>query len=279
MGKFLLIFRYVVATCSIYPAPTTCISWGGFYKDNRGLNTELYQLATCGEKIISLWTLDSYKGVLEKEVISTGNFVREYISLCFSLDNEKYLYAGTTSGDIVCILVKNKMIVFNKIVCAQGVTSICAISKDQLIVGGGDGSLVLLYIDEPKCSELAKINLHSSIFSVSCSFDGVQLLTSTVKGFIYRVRVLDLSHILLNENHTNSINTFFSLNDREYRFGTGSLDGTIRLWNTNDYSVYTRIFINPGVKPTSLVFTEDLVVSGWTDSKIRCHRADNAESN
>lgn len=169
------------------------------------------------------------------------------------------------------------MIVFNKIVCAQGVTSICVISNDQIIVGGGDGSLVLLYVDEPKCVELAKINLNSSIYSISCSLDGVQLLASTIKGFIYRVRVLDLSHILLTENHTNSITNFYSLNDRNYRFGTCSLDGTIRLWNPFDYSVYSRIYFNADIKPNCLVFTEDLIVSGWTDSKIRCNRTDNTE--
>jgi len=269
----------IVANCPLFPSPTNFISWGGMVKDNRGMPTDLYLYASCGDKSICLWNIDPIKGNLEKEVIQTGNLIREYISLAFSKNDEKYLYAGTTSGDIVCFLVKNKKVVFSKIICSQGVTAVVPLTENQLIVGGGDGSIVLLYVDEPKCDELARIQLFGSVYSLSSSLDGVQLLASTDKGFIYRIRSIDLSNILLNENHTNAINSFYSLNDSDYRFGTTSLDGTVRLWTLRDYSVYSRINISQDIIPTCVSFTNELLIAGWNDGKIRCYRTDTSEGN
>jgi WD40 repeat protein len=261
----------IVANHPLFPAPTNCISWGGMIKDNRGQSTDNYLYASCGDSKLVLWSLDPFKGQAEKEIIQTGNYVREYISLAFSLQEQKYLYAGSTSGDIISILVKNRMVVFSKIICAQGVTSIIPLTVNQIIVGGGDGSIVLLYVDEPKCEELARIKLFGSVYSLSASLDGIQLLASTDKGFIYRIRSADLSNILLNENHTDSILNFYSLNDKFYRFGTCSLDGTIRLWTLQDYSVYSRISLSHATTPLSLCFTDEILLSGWTDEKIRCY--------
>ena len=256
----------------MFPLPTIFAIWGGFVRDERGNETKNYQYATCGDNQVCLWNVDPYEGTQEKGEVQTGNFIRNYICLAFSKNQEKYLYAGTTSGDIVCILVKNRSIVFNKIICAQGVTAIVPLTKNEIIVGGGDGSLVLLYIDEPKCEELARISLYGSVYSLSASQDGIQLLASTDKGFIYRIRAADLSNIVLNENHTDAIITSFSLNDDHYRFGTCSLDGTIRIWNLDDYSVSTRIKINPSIIPQCHEFNDDMIISGWSDGNIRCYR-------
>ncbi len=103
------------------------------------------------------------------------------------------------------------------------------------------------------------------------------MLTSTDKGFIYRIRTIDLSNILLNENHTDSIIAFHSLNDKYYRFGTCSLDGTIRLWNLLDYSVYSRYSIGGEVLPLCLTFRDDLLISGWNDGRVRCLNTSNSE--
>jgi WD40 repeat protein len=256
----------------MFPLPTIFAIWGGFVRDERGNETRNYQYATCGDNQVCLWNVDPYQGTQERGEVQTGNFVRNYICLAFSKNEEKYLYAGTTSGDIVCILVKNRSIVFNKIICAQGVTAIVPLTKYEVVVGGGDGSLVLLYIDEPKCEELARISLYGSIYSLSASQDGFQLLASTDKGFIYRIRAIDLSNIVLNENHTDAIINFYNLNDDHYRFGTCSLDGTIRIWNLDDYSVSTRIKINPSIIPQCLEFNDDMIISGWSDGNIRCYR-------
>jgi WD40 repeat protein len=268
----------IVSSCSLFPSPSIYMTWGGMAKDHKNLPTGYYQFANCGNNMLCVWKLDPFKGLLEKEIVQTGNFLREYICLAFSLD-EKYLYAGTTSGDVISFIVKNRSMVFSQIICAGGITAISPLDNNQVIVGGGDGSLVLLYIEGPHCEELTRVKLYGSIYSISTSADGIQMLVSTDKGFIYRVRTIDLSYIILNENHTASINSLFSLNDREYRFGTCSIDGTIRLWNLEDSSVYSRIYLGGSIIPNCLTFTQEILVSGWSDEKIRCHKVDDSESN
>ena len=205
-------------------------------------------------------------------------------------------------------IVKNKLIVFSKILCAKGITSIIPLSKTQVVVGGGDGTLSLNYIEEPKCETLAKVQLFGTIYSLSPSEDGVQLLAATDKGFIYRVRAADLSYILLNENHTEGIismdnmqfqsihpyNFDYKNNNPNYinqfktssgesrsrdtsRFGTTSIDGTIRLWDLNDYSVYFRLFLNPSITPVCLYFTDECLFSGWSDGKLRTYQINNSK--
>ena len=232
-----------------------------------------------------LWGLDPKTGSLENEIFQTGNFAREYICITFSINSEKYVYAGinqlilgTTSGDFVCFQVKNRMIVFTKIACAKGVTSIVALDNNQVVIGGGDGSLALYYVDEPNCEELMRVNLFGAVFSISPSLDSVQMLASTNKGFIYRIRCIDLSKILLNENHTDNIISFYSSNDASNKIGSCSLDGTIRLWSLNDFSVFSRFFLSHTLIPWSLSFTDEVLISGWNDGKIRCFRNDNCNS-
>ena len=207
-----------------------------------------------------LWGLDPKTGSLENEIFQTGNFAREYICITFSINSEKYVYAGinqlilgTTSGDFVCFQVKNRMIVFTKIACAKGVTSIVALDNNQVVIGGGDGSLALYYVDEPNCEELMRVNLFGAVFSISPSLDSVQMLASTNKGFIYRIRCIDLSKILLNENHTDNIISFYSSNDASNKIGSCSLD------NAHKGGVTTICFSN----------NKKFLCSGGTEGEVR----------
>eukprot|EP00344_Euplotes_crassus_P007599 CAMPEP_0197010058 /NCGR_PEP_ID=MMETSP1380-20130617/52577_1 /TAXON_ID=5936 /ORGANISM="Euplotes crassus, Strain CT5" /LENGTH=282 /DNA_ID=CAMNT_0042431711 /DNA_START=1053 /DNA_END=1901 /DNA_ORIENTATION=- len=61
------------------------------------------------------------------------------------------------------------------------------------------------------------------------------------------------------------------------KFATCSEDTTIRLWDSNDYSVYARCAVLAGGHPTCCNFTEEVVISGWSDGKIRSFRTDNCE--
>lgn len=114
---------------------------------------------------------------------------------------------------------------------------------------------------------------------MSTSLDGIQLLTSTDKGFIYRIRVSDFSKMLLCENHTGPALGVHYSDGVSDKFSTCSEDGTIRLWDANDYSVIARcalITTGPGVFPNCSIFTDEVIISGWSDGKIRSFRVDNS---
>ena len=188
---------YIVTSMHLVPTllseSPSCISFGGFIKDVKLRPTTNYQIATSGSKKLMIWSLEPSTGALEYELISTGTFLREYICFVFSKPNEQYLFAGTKSGDFVSFQIKHKLLVFVQNVCAQGVTCITAVSEDKICCGGGDGTLALYHVDGKFCQELLKTTLAGGISGLSTSEDGIQLLVSTDRGFIYRVRISDFS--------------------------------------------------------------------------------------
>lgn len=105
------------------------------------------------------------------------------------------------------------------------------------------------------------------------------MLAATSQGFLYRIRVSDFSNMLLAENHTEAVLDVSYMPGVSDKFITSSMDGTIRLWDANDYAVKTRCFNQEsnisGVYPTCSIFTDEVVLSGWSDGKIRAHRVDN----
>ena len=71
-------------------------------------------------------------------------------------------------------------------------------------------------------------------------------MAATDKGFIYRLRSQDFSQMLLCENHTSPVNSVFFAPECSDKFLTASEDGTIRLWDSNNYTVSARCMATPG---------------------------------
>lgn len=83
--------------------------------------------------------------------------------------------------------------------------------------------------------------------------------------------------MLLGENHISDVLQVSFMNEVSDKFATCSEDTTIRLWDSNDYSVYARCAVLAGGYPTCCNFTEEVVISGWSDGRIRSFRIDNCE--
>ena len=90
--------------------------------------------------------------------------------------------------------------------------------------------------------------------------------------------------MLLCENHTLPVLHVWFMPGVSDKFITCSEDGTIRLWDSNDYSVKARC-VAPGntnkpgqnLYPNCAVFTDEVILSGWSDGVIRAFRIDNSE--
>ena len=85
------------------------------------------------------------------------------------------------------------------------------------------------------------------------------------------MRVSDFSKMLLCENHTAPVLDCYYMQGVSDKFSTCSEDGTVRLWDSNDYSVVSRCAVAtaPGVFPNCSIFTDEVLISGWSDGKIR----------
>ena len=101
--------------------------------------------------------MDPINGELKHDVVSSSPIVRDYTCLSFSLSNEAYLYAGTTTGDFCVFQIKNKILVFAQPVCSNGVNTIVALPGERVCAGGGDGTLALFQINETVCQQLCKV--------------------------------------------------------------------------------------------------------------------------
>ena len=87
--------------------------------------------------------------------------------------------------------------------------------------------------------------------------------------------------MLLCENHTAAVVSIWFMKDLSDKFVTCSEDGTIRLWDSNNYSVIARCVAPQssstavGIMPLCAIFTDEVIISGWSDGRIRAFRVDN----
>jgi cilia- and flagella-associated protein 52 len=267
---------YIVASVGLTPNPTISVKFGGYIKDIKGRPIEKYQLATCGNKKILMWSLNPYTGELENQVLNPGSAVREFQTLEFTPNGEKFFIAGTTSGDFLIFQMKNFHMFCMQPVCSKGVAGIIALNEENFVIGGGDGTLSIWTVQGAKSYEINRINLSGGISALAPSKDLSSIIVGTSLGFHYRVRSSDLANVVISESHTRPmtyVNFPVGVSDK---FATSSEDGTIRIWDGSDYSVISRC-VAPGV-PTCFVLTLEIVISGWDDSKIRAFRADNGQS-
>jgi len=84
--------------------------------------------------------------------------------------------------------------------------------------------------------------------------------------------------MLLCENHTEPVLDVYYMNGVSDKFSTCSEDGSIRLWDANDYSVISRcsVMAATGVYPNCSIFTDEVIISGWSDGKVRSFRVENS---
>lgn len=66
--------------------------------------------------------------------------------MTFSKNHEDYLFAGSESGDLIGFQVKTKSLAFNINACAKGVQTIKAVTVDKIVIGGGDGQIILFSV-------------------------------------------------------------------------------------------------------------------------------------
>lgn len=265
--------------------PTTCACWGGRKKNIKGRDTTDFVIATGGERALKIWTLVPSTGALTAEVVNTGNQVRNFTCLAFSPSRD-YMYAASSSGDFSAAHVKNLMMHSVTQACSNGICSMlvntAASGDDQLVVGGGDGTVGVFEGGGRSYRKAASVLLDGPVTALTpvSPAHGIYV-AGTSRGIICRV---DLStpegtSKLIQDNHYEAVSGVAYAPDDSSFFVTCSHDGTVRVWDVSDYSVSARGYCQTSIVgvPMCVAFTGEVIISGWRDGKMRAHDAENGE--
>eukprot|EP00310_Coccolithus_braarudii_P018945 CAMPEP_0183338038 /NCGR_PEP_ID=MMETSP0164_2-20130417/5470_1 /TAXON_ID=221442 /ORGANISM="Coccolithus pelagicus ssp braarudi, Strain PLY182g" /LENGTH=636 /DNA_ID=CAMNT_0025507819 /DNA_START=39 /DNA_END=1949 /DNA_ORIENTATION=+ len=284
----------IVVTCFLQK-PVTCATWGGRKKDIKGRDTVNMQVATGGEGILTLWTLDTAAGTMTGEECVT-TVTRNYSKLVFSCGDRDYLFAGSSSGDFTSFHVKHKVMHSVTAACSNAVTSLVSLPADRataddddrfrLLVGGGDGLIALFQGDGRNFRILASVQVSGAVCSLHPKGDlcisPLPLLAGTASGFMYDVK-LDIPQKsavqILQESHCGAVTAVaFAPGDPSNVVTTGA-DGTIRLWDLSTYTVLTKgeCQVTKTGKPTCVCFSGEVIFTGWEDGKLRAHDAEDGQ--
>jgi len=262
----------IIATAQLCPKPTACIIAGGFVKDIKRRETHEYMFAACGGKTLALWHLDVARGdLVAHQVGSSGKQTREYTCMVFSMDYE-YLFAGSSTGDVAVVLMKNRVVQAFIPVCSAGVLQLLCLpasSGARLAAGGGDGTATVL--SGPSCTELREekqVRLDGPVSSMSLSGDTQEFMAVSGVGSHFQVRCKDLSVRMHNQVNPGALYDVAYLAGSTDRFLTCCGDGMVTLWDANDYTAALRCPSKTRSYPISCCGTEDIIVTGCNDGKL-----------
>lgn len=264
--------RLIIAHASLVPKPTICIVAGGFVRDIKRRDTHEYQFASCGGKSVSMWHLDAQRGeIVAHPVNASGKHQRDFVCLAFAPDFE-YFVAGTTTGDFAVVLMKNRVIQTYIQCCHAGVMNVTflpTVGGSNLVAGGGDGTMTLMGGATPvELRPERQINLDGPVTGLSLSSDGSEVLAVSSVGSSFLVRCKDLSLRLQSQVSPGA------LYDVAYPAGISDMfltccgDGSVTLWNMNDYTATIRCPTSTRAHPMSAAASEDILATGCSDGRL-----------
>lgn len=264
----------IIAWAPLQPKPTVCVTSGGFVRDIKRRDTQEYQFASCGGKLIAIWHLDAAKGDLVAHQVGTaGKHIRDFTCLSFSSDLE-YLFAGTTTGDIAVVLMKNRVVQTFIAVCSGGVLNIISLPcghGTRILAGGGDGTATAMSGQSPlDLREERQLRLDGPLASLSLSGDGNEVFAVSTVGTCFQLRCKDLSVKLHHQVSSGALYDVSHPGSISDQFLTCSGDGVVTLWDANDYGAKRRCQTRPSAYPLAAAGSEDIIVAGCSDGRLMC---------
>ncbi|XP_011912771.1 PREDICTED: cilia- and flagella-associated protein 52 [Cercocebus atys] len=194
----------------------------------------------------------------------------KYVSAFCMADDDSFFYLGTTTGDILKMNPRTKLLTDAgpaKDKFSLGVSAIRCLKMGGLLVGSGAGLLV--FCKSPSYKPIKKIQLQGGITSITLRGEGHQFFVGTEESHIYRVSFTDFKETLIATCH------FEAVEDIVFPFGTAELFATcakkdIRVWHTSSNRELLRITV-PNMTCHGIDFMRDgkSIISAWNDGKIR----------
>lgn len=269
-----------IVTTAKAPQGTNAIAFGGMFKNVKRRPTGEYQFVTAGQQTLCHWILEPQSGKLSCIKVPS-RVQRNYTSVAWS-DDFELVVLGSKSGDFAfCAFLDKRSLSLCDCVDATsgGVNAICSDGNFldgtvRVIVGGGDGTIVVFTRDSQGFIETAKAKVEGSVTSLCLSADRAEVVAGTAAGNAYRLTTASLNTLLLCETHAAAVTDVAYAPKVSERFCTASADGTLRIWDASDYTVVVRALVVDGGVPNCVALSLDTIISGWSDGKVRCHSAE-----
>ncbi|CDO66271.1 conserved Plasmodium protein, unknown function [Plasmodium reichenowi] len=175
--------------------PYTNISF--FHKTNNFVIAKLNSIKIC--------YYDFSKKLISEEEVNTSIYKRQFV--CLELkENDEYAYLGTTTGDVLVVNIKSKVlekIIPENYLFGNGLNVIKILDDNTIMTGSGDGYISLIDIEEKKV--LRKTKLYGSINSIEMRNKST-LFISIYENIIYVMDLINNNHYVLLLIHNHYIN-------------------------------------------------------------------------
>lgn len=230
-------------------------------------NKDPTKLLTGGPEALRVWTVDLERRRMSSEDITMGTLRRTITTIAVEA-SDKYVYCGTTTGDVVCAQLESAN-VFKMQGPQQrlsgGIVSTILTRTGDVLVGSGSGDVQLL----------SKINLSEQRSArvtgaaTGLAMIGTHFFVGTDCGNMYFINGGSFCAELRLTCHSGAINQIVFPHGFSALFATCS-GSDIRVWNAKTCTELLRIEI-PERTCNCIDFTKDgsMIVSGWSDGRIR----------
>lgn len=232
-------------------------------------NNDNHMLVTGGVGNLNVWNFDLQNRKIRPNKVILGALKRKIESILID-DDDRYLFCGTSSGDVLKIQLHNNAFLFKKAskkpLC-MGVNTLVKQQDGLLVAGAGDGTVCTIDPDTLKRVNTTKFSGPISSLALNANQD--HFFVGTTKCNIFLVAVDSLEYELRNTCHSSHINDVCFPHKYSGVFATcGKND--VRVWNAKTRCELLRINV-PNLECLCIAFSPDgsCLFSGWDDGKIR----------
>ena len=174
------------------------------------MNNSDTSLVTGGIKALRMWALDPVNRKVRPMEVSTSKEVRTYTCIAVSPD-DTILYCGTTTGDVMVVSAEKQTLITQgppkgaSLGC--GVQAlVCNASATELLVGSGDGELMILDLTVPSLQPKCVQKVLGAVSSIAMDSAGEFFFAGTEKSNMYLVQYDGLVAELKTTCHAEHIN-------------------------------------------------------------------------
>ena len=237
-----------------------CVKW---------FNNDDAKVVTGGIKQLRIWDFKLGERKVRPIEVQTSKEVRNFNCIAVS-DDDKVLYVGTTTGDVLSIDTEGKKMFAQGpqkgMLPKCGIQAIQVVGND-LLVGSGDGELMIL--DKTTLTPTVIQSVLGSVTSIAMDSHSEFFFAGTDKANMYLVQYENLVAELKTTGHAEPVADIAFAKGYSELFATCA-GSDIRIWHTKTKSELLRVQV-PEVKCNCIAFSPsgNAIFSGWNDGKVR----------